>query len=189
MAFADTMRRFGIEPEVKAERYHCSSKFGFDPATLPPDEKARFFEIFDKHGWNDMPSIPGAAPALRALVAAGHEIRDLTSMPPNKLDDRSINLRARGFPDGILVATGHRKAVDDCPKAPYLNAWKAHWFVDDWAHNFKGVDARLQTRFALILDGTPDHPNLNEDARDRERAHAEFSSVGQFAEMLLASRR
>lgn len=185
LAFADTMRRFGVEPRVLANSYHCHAKFGFDPHALPDAERERFFQIFDQHGWLDMPSIEGAREALLELSAEGHSIRYLTSMPAHKHADRILNLAARGFPEAPMIATGHRKTPSDTPKAQFIDAWQPDWLIDDWAHNFKGISAQTPTRFALILDGTEDHPNLVAEAEDRKIAHAEFPSARAFATALL----
>ena len=184
-ATGKAMRSLGLSANARpGKHYHCRNKFGFDPHELPEATRAAFYELFDRTGWEDMPEIPGAAQALRELAAAGHEIRYLTSMPVHRSGDRLRNLAAHGFPEGVLAATGHRIGPGHHPKASFLEAWKPDWFVDDWAYNFAGA-VPSSTRFALILDGSPDHPNLNAEAADRALAHAEFPSVELFAQSLL----
>lgn len=186
-AYEAIIRAFGADPQRRPGRhYHAFNQFGFNPQELSESDRARFFELFDQQGWLSMPALPGAVEAMRSLERAGHRISYLTSMPTHRADHRRENFRKLGLPDGPLVATGHRLHSHHHPKAEHLMSWRPDWFVDDWAHNFKGFDPLPHppgTRFALIMDGTPDHPSLHQD---RHLAHAEFDSLPAFAEALLS---
>ena len=166
--------------KIRDGKWHARERYGFDPEKLSKNDKNLFWHVFHDHAIANIPSLPGAAEAVEKIIMAGYEMRYLTSIPTAFTQKRISNLRKVGLPDAPMIAAGEHNSDNPYPKVQFLNDWHPKWFVDDWAHNFYGLE-KLKTNLVLIDDGSDDHPNRELDV---SKAHHQFASVHAFAEAL-----
>ena len=170
-------QHFGEEPVcVEPRAYHATTYWGLEA----PEKGHAFWDAFDKSGWTSMPSMEGAVEACKRLVAAGHRLVCVTSMPAHRQADRLRNLQALGFPIEEVIATGSCGNRLDNPKKAAIEALKPDWFVDDELRKLKdlpGVNC-------VLVD--PIHPDSPNEGQDDSFVTWRVHSLAEFADHLLA---
>lgn len=171
-------RHFGEEPVcVEPKAYHATNYWGLQA----PSHDHPFWSDFDSDGWTNMPAMPGAVEACRRLVAAGHRLVCVTSMPSHRQAHRLGNLQAEGFPIHEVIATGSKTDKLANPKKEAIEELKPDWFVDDELRKLKGLSG---VNCVLVDPIHPDSPNENQD--DTYLA-MRVTSLQEFADSLLGS--
>ena len=150
-------RHFGQAPVcVEPKAYHATNYWGL----TAPATGDGFWDTFDREGWTTMPAMPGAVEACRRLVAAGHRLVCVTSMPVHRQEQRLANLRAEGFPIERVIATGPCANKTANPKLEAIQALRPDWFVDDELRKLKDLPS---VKCVLVDPGHPDSPNVGQD--------------------------
>ncbi len=111
------------------DRNEVTSYYWFENEDVDLTEK-EFWNEFHKfgkenHGYRRLPLLPGTIEALRAIVAAGHEICYITSRPEYALQDTIDALEEHDFPfrENLRFAKGK--------KTPIINELSVDVFIDD----------------------------------------------------------
>lgn len=168
---------FGQAPVcVEPRAYHATTYWGVQaPANDHP-----FWSAFDQGGWSSMPAMDGAVEACQRLVAAGHRLVCVTSMPTHREAERLANLKALGFPIERVIATGHCKDKTANPKKAAIEALGPDWFVDDELRKLKEL---LAVRCVLV---DPEHPDSPNEGQDSSYLAMRVRNLAEFADRLLA---
>lgn len=168
---------FGGDPLTVQDQtaYHATRYWGVEA----PERGDVFWDYFDKNGWRTMPAMEGAIEACKALVAAGHTLVCVSSMPEHRADDRLHNLQTLGFPIERMIATGSRFGSTANPKKEAIEALKPDWFVDDELRKLKDLDG---VKLVLIDPGHSDCPNRGQS---RDFVHMVVPTLADFAKNLL----
>ena len=149
-------KRFGEKLEIKEkDAYHATTFWG---VKNPPYEDD-FWKLFAKEGWTNMEPMPGALSACQKLKEAGHRLVCVTSMPPEKRQDRFDNLIALGFPIDDVIATGPAKVRGANPKKEAIDLLQPDIFVDDELRKLKDLSC---VSVLVEPEICPDSPNTGE---------------------------
>lgn len=183
LAFAAVWERaFGVRPvEQDPQAYWATDRFGL--TRLEGDAMLHFRSHFDDGFWADVPVLPGAVEACRALAKAGHELVCVSALPPEFADARLRNLRAHGFPIQQVLATGH-EASERSPKADAINTLAPLAFVDDYLPYMSGVSATVHK--ALVMRGSTRSPNAGPALAD---VHSQHTDLRDFSDWWLSRPR
>ena len=172
-------RHFGQAPVcVEPRAYHATHYWGL----TAPEAGHGFRDTFDQEGWNTMPAMPGAVEACRRLVAAGHRLVCVTSMPAHREEHRLANLRAEGFPIERVIATGSCANKMANPKREAIQALGPDWFVDDELRKLKDLPG---VKCVLVDPDHPDSPNVGQADDYQLRAGKPLPSGGGWKRGLL----
>lgn len=169
---------FGQAPVcVEPRAYHATTYWGVEA----PGHDHPFWSAFDQGGWSTMPAMEGAVDACRRLVAAGHHLVCVTSMPTHREAERLANLQALGFPIERVIATGHCKDKTANPKKQAIEALGPDWFVDDELRKLK----ELSGVNCVLVD--PVHPDSPNEGQDDSYLAMRVHDLAEFANRLLAA--
>ena len=170
--------------KINTHKWHARDQYNFDPEKISPQDKSLFWNVFHEYAMANMPPMGGAATAIQKIMGAGYEMRYLTSIPEKLSQIRMKNLLSVGLPDAPMIAAGKHSVDNPYPKVKFLQDWHPKWFVDDWAHNFYGLE-KLNTNLVLIDNGATDHPNRKLDI---SKVDYQFESVHDFAHALVGGK-
>lgn len=168
---------FGVNLNVKnVNSYHAHNYYDLGVDFYKEENKSRFFNTFNAHGWSSMPACDGAVEAINSLSSAGYKIAVITSMPQEFAEARMDNLRQLGFMVDSLFASG-RTSTSTNPKAKFLLNLHPLVFVDDLIDNFLDIET-LQTKKILIDNKSHDSPNLLKDIRSVDE---KYGNIKEFS--------
>ncbi|MCC5611147.1 hypothetical protein LC612_31430 [Nostoc sp. CHAB 5834] len=169
-------KAFGKElPQQIPGAYHAANEYGL-AFTKGTQEHEEFFANFGEEEWESFPLIEGAKEACLQLQSAGYTLVVVTSMPLRFREARARNLQRHGLPISEVYATG--RSNDDNPKKAVIDQLQPVAFVDDLAHNFRGLSPSVHK--ALVNHHQFDSPNRSLDLSIADSKHDCLHSFAQW---------